>query len=97
MNNSWHEAGKGAHGEGETTPTARLVNFLLARIAEDEVRAVAGPNSAHAEAKALRTLVEIHSHHDSEASADPCYTLRILAGRYQNHPELPPESIRAQR
>ena len=95
MDNNSHKAGAEARVAVRPTTTARLISFLLARIAEDEVRAAAGPDSAHADARARRRLIELHSHHDAEPIADPCYTLRLLAERYRNHPDLPPESTQA--
>ncbi|NIK61492.1 hypothetical protein [Kribbella shirazensis] len=88
-------------GTAETTANSRLASFLLARIAEDEVRAVNGPEAAQAEARARRRLVETHRHHDHHdhddhhdgTCGDPCYTLCILAQRYPNHPDLPTEAM----
>jgi hypothetical protein len=77
------------------TANARLAVFLLARVAEDEARAANGPAEAQREARAQRSLVEIHGHrgdHGGEQCGDPCYTLQILAQRYPDHPDLPPEA-----
>jgi hypothetical protein len=76
-----------------TTANTRLAVFLLARIAEDEARAANGPEEARREARARRSLVEIHGHrgdHGGERCGDPCYTLKILAQRYRDHPDCRP-------
>ncbi|MFD7159834.1 hypothetical protein ACFV9C_34915 [Kribbella sp. NPDC059898] len=95
MDNSLYNGGGQVGGIARTTATtnAKLVSFLLARIAEDEVDAAKGPETTQAEARARRRLVEIHSHRDSsgETCGDPCYTLRILTARYLTHPDLPIE------
>jgi len=77
-------------GQGETTqPPEPLVEFLRARLADDERRARSwGPWDVRGvrvlvECGVRARVLELHLRHVDP----PCATLRILAQRYHDHPD----------
>jgi hypothetical protein len=77
---------------------AHLAEFLRARLAEEQARAVNDniARAARRELQARRRLLEFHAHDTdvgSACNAVPCLTLVLLALRYRGHPHLPPDAL----
>ena len=89
-----------SHGPNRDTRSAnaRLAEFLRARLAEEQARAVHDniPRAARRELLARRRVLEFHAHDTDAASACtavPCLTLVLLALRYRDHAHLPPDAL----
>ena len=94
MDNASH----GPNRNRTRSANARLAEFLRARLAEEQARAVHDniARAARRELQAHRRVLEFHAH-DTDAgcacNALPCLTLLLLALRYRGHPHLPPDAL----
>ncbi len=96
------DASHGPNRDGTRSANARLAEFLRARLAEEQARAVHDniARAARRELLARRRLLEFHAH-DTDTDTDarsgcnavPCLTLLLLALRYRDHPHLPPDAL----
>jgi hypothetical protein len=92
------DASHGPNRDRTRSANVRLAEFLRARLAEEQARAVHDntTRAARRELQARRRLLEFHAHDTDAASAcnaNPCLTLVLLALRYRGHPHLPPDAL----
>ena len=98
------DASPGPNRDRTRSTNARLAEFLRARLAEEQARAVHDniARAARRELLARRRLLEFHAHDtDTDTDTDagsgcnavPCLTLLLLALRYRDHPHLPPDAL----